>query len=227
MAGRLLVSALILLTTACSTAVPGRPVAGSAPPAEPVPTVACEYPLITEGPMRRLNPPDAGQVPAGGTLTVRIETNRGRIDVELDAESAPCSVHSFRHLIKKRLYQSSSCHRLVVEGIWLIQCGDPTDTGAGGPGYAYDDPTAKTGDYTRGVVAMANQGAPGTNGSQFFIIYEDSPLIGPDYPVVGRVTRGMEVVDQVADGGLAGGTGIPQGGGVPATSLVFLTVEPA
>ncbi|MBB5800575.1 peptidyl-prolyl cis-trans isomerase B (cyclophilin B) [Saccharothrix ecbatanensis] len=226
MARRLLVSALILLTTACSTAVPGRPVAGSAPPAEPIPTVACEYPLVTEGPLRRVSPPDEGQVPAGGTLTVRVDSNHGRIDVELDAESAPCSVHSFRHLIKQQLYKSSRCHRLTVEGIWMIQCGDPTDTGAGGPGYVYDDPTAKTGDYTRGVVAMANAG-PGTNGSQFFIIYQDSPLIGPDFPVIGRVTRGMEVIDQVAEAGLADGTDIPQGGGKPATSLVFLVVEPA
>jgi peptidyl-prolyl cis-trans isomerase B (cyclophilin B) len=147
--------------------------------------------------------------------------------VELDAESAPCSVHSFRHLIKERFYPSTSCHRLAVEGIWMIQCGDPLGTGMGGPGYTYDDPTARTGDYTRGVVAMANAGTPGTNGSQFFIVCQDSPLIGPDFPVIGRVTRGIEVIDQVAGAGLAEGTDIPQGGGRPATSLEFLVVEPA
>ncbi|ONI80609.1 hypothetical protein ALI22I_45930 [Saccharothrix sp. ALI-22-I] len=226
MARRLLVSALILLTTACTTAVPGRPVAGSTPPAEPIPTVDCQYPLINDEPMRRMTPPDEGPVPARGTVTIRFDTNRGRFDVELDAASAPCAVHSFRHLITKQLYNTSSCHRLTVEELWVLQCGDPTGTGAGGPGYVYDDPTARTGDYRRGVVAMANAG-PGTNGSQFFIVYQDSPVIGPDFPVLGRVTLGMEVVDKVVAGGVVPGTEQAGGDGEPATSLEFLVVQPA
>ncbi|MFD1146778.1 peptidylprolyl isomerase [Saccharothrix hoggarensis] len=225
MARRLLVSALILLTTACTTVVPGRPVAGSAPPA-PVPTVGCEYPLVTGEPRYRRNPPEDGLAPAGGTHTVRIDTNRGRVDVELDAASAPCSVNSVRHLVGNGSYRSTSCHRLTVEGIWVLQCGDTDDNEVGTPGYTFDDPTAKTGGYTRGVVAMANAG-PGTNGSQFFIVYRDSPLISADFPVIGRVTVGMDVVDAVAAGGVIPGTGYTEGDGEPATSLVFLAVEPA
>ncbi|WP_158843736.1 peptidylprolyl isomerase [Saccharothrix deserti] len=231
MARRLLVSALILLTTACTTAVPGRPVAGSAPtagttPTAPIPTVDCEYPRAEDEPPREMGPPDAGAVPAEGTVTIRFDTGQGRIDVELDAASAPCAVHSFRHLVKKQFYPSTACHRLTVEGLWVLQCGDPTGTGTGGPGYAYDDPTAKAGDYKRGVVAMANAG-PGTNGSQFFIVYQDSPVIGPDFPVLGRVTLGMEVVDKVVAGGVVPGTELAGGDGKPATPLVFLVVEPA
>jgi peptidyl-prolyl cis-trans isomerase B (cyclophilin B) len=222
-ARRLLVTALLLLTTACSAAVPGSPVAVP----DPVPMVDCEYPRVDDGPMRRVDPPGDGSVPARGTTTIRFDTSHGRVDVELDAASAPCSVHSFRHLVAQRTFQATSCHRLTVEAIWVLQCGDPTDTGFGGPGYKFDDPTAEAGDYARGVVAMASEGKPGTNGSQFFITYKDSPDIGPQYAVIGRVTQGMDVVDEVAAGGVVPGSGYTEGEGKPTVSLVFLAVEPA
>jgi len=186
---------LLLLTTGCAYTVQGRPVAGPLPP---VPTTQCQYPRDPDSATStRVQPPGEYEVPLKGTSVFTLATGEGDIELTLDAASAPCAVHNFRHLVGKRFYDGTKCHRLVTEGIRIIQCGDPTGTGSGGPGYRYDDPKAKTGGYARGVVGMANRGTPGTNGSQFFIVYEDSEF-PPHYPVIGRVTRGLDVVEEVA-----------------------------
>mgnify|MGYP001581691181 CR=1 FL=1 len=133
--------------------------------------------------------------------TIKIQTNKGDITVELFAEDAPKTVENFVTLAKKGFYDSIIFHR-VISG-FMIQGGDPTGTGSGGPGYQFADelnsetPSYKLG-YTRGTLAMANAG-PNTNGSQFFIMHADYPLPHA-YTIFGRVTAGMEVVDFIATG---------------------------
>ncbi|MEV0676222.1 peptidylprolyl isomerase [Actinosynnema sp. NPDC050436] len=219
MVRRLLVSALlVLLTGGCTASVQGRPVAGPLPE---VPTTECAYTSGEDGD-KVVARPSGSAVPAGGQVVVRLGSALGDLELTLEAAYAPCSVHSFRHLVDQRFYRGSSCHRLVTDGIWIIQCGDPTTSGVGGPGYRFDDPDARTGGYKRGVVGMANKGTPGTNGSQFFIVYKDSDF--PAYfPVIGKVTKGLDVVDRVAAGGITPTNSATDG--TPLKELRFTEAE--
>ena len=113
-------------------------------------------------------------------------------------------------LANRGFFNQTQCHRLTTQGIYVLQCGDPTATGSGGPGFSFKDenlPKAANGSavYKRGTVAMANSG-PNTNGSQFFLVYKDSPL-PPNYSVWGHITNGLDILDQIAGAGVAGGTG--------------------
>ncbi|XVV06249.1 peptidylprolyl isomerase [Actinosynnema sp. CA-248983] len=221
MARRLLLPLIpLVLIAGCTTAVAGRPVAGPLPV---VPTVACEYDRSTDGPARDVDPP-TGRAETEGTVVVEVETSQGDLEFEFDAASAPCSVHNFRHLVEEKFFEGTSCHRLTVDGLWVLQCGDATDTGRGGPGYQFDDPDAKTGGYDRGVIAMANRQEAGTNGSQFFIVHKDSSF-DPDFPVLGRVSKGMDVIDKVAAGGVVPGTGFSETDGRPVLALKFVSLK--
>lgn len=132
---------------------------------------------------------------------VKIQTNKGDITLELFAEDAPKTVENFILLIKKGYYDGVIFHR-VIKG-FMVQGGDPTGTGSGGPGYQFDDELSpetasyKRG-YARGTLAMANAG-PDTNGSQFFIMHADYPLPHA-YTIFGRVISGLETVDAIANG---------------------------
>ncbi|MBI3620056.1 peptidylprolyl isomerase [Candidatus Roizmanbacteria bacterium] len=122
-----------------------------------------------------------------------LHTGKGDITIELDASTTPLTVNNFVSLAKANFYNNTIFHR-VIKG-FMIQGGDPTGTGTGGPGYSFaDEPFA--GDYTRGTVAMANAG-PNTNGSQFFIMQKDQPL-PKNYVIFGKVTKGMDAVDKIA-----------------------------
>lgn len=148
-------------------------------------------------------PPTSGE-PRGGTETMTINTNLGAITVAVDVAHAPCTAESFSYLASKNFFNNTQCHRLTTSGIYVLQCGDPTGTGSGGPGYEFNTeyvPTDGTNIYKAGWVAMANTGQPGTNGSQFFIVYKDSQL-SPDYTVFGQVTKGLDIVQKVAAGGV-------------------------
>jgi len=132
---------------------------------------------------------------------VKIQTNKGDIAVELFADDAPKTVENFLTLVKKGYYDGVIFHR-VIKG-FMIQGGDPTGTGSGGPGYQFEDElnpetTSYKRGYARGTLAMANAG-PDTNGSQFFIMHTDYPLPHA-YTIFGRVTSGMETVDAIANG---------------------------
>ncbi|MDQ2584296.1 peptidylprolyl isomerase [Saccharothrix yanglingensis] len=115
--------------------------------------------------------PPSPDAEATGAVRLTVGTDGGELELELDAASAPCPVHSFRSLADQGFFDGTSCHRLTTVGLFVLQCGDATGTGQGTPGYAFDDPAAVPGEYRRGVVAMANASAPGTNGSQFFIVH--------------------------------------------------------
>jgi peptidyl-prolyl cis-trans isomerase B (cyclophilin B) len=108
-------------------------------------------------------------------------------------------VDSFVSLVKQKYFDNTPCHRLTTSGIYVLQCGDPTGTGTGGPGYSFADELTGAEKYTRGVIAMANSG-PNTNGSQFFLVYKKSQL-SANYTVFGTVTKGLNVLDKVAAAG--------------------------
>jgi cyclophilin family peptidyl-prolyl cis-trans isomerase len=126
---------------------------------------------------------------------VRLETGAGTIVIELFTGSAPVAAENFANLAQAGFYNGVVFHRIIPG--FMIQGGDPTGTGGGGPGYSFpDEPFA--GQYTRGMVAMANAG-PDTNGSQFFILVADYAL-ARNYTIFGRVTSGMDVVDKIVAG---------------------------
>ena len=128
------------------------------------------------------------------TYTATLATNHGEIVIDLDASSSPLAVNNFVFLARDGFYDGVIFHR-VIPG-FMIQGGDPTGTGRGGPGYKFRDETEGSGTYSRGTVAMANAG-PNTNGSQFFIMHADYGL-PHQYTIFGQVTSGLEAVDAIA-----------------------------
>ena len=167
--------------------------------------------------------------PSAGTQTMTITTNLGVIAVTIDDAKVPCTAASFTYLASKRFFDNTPCYRLTTTDIFVLQCGDPTGTGSGGPAYQFDDenlPSVTHPPYPRGVLAMANAG-PNTNGSQFFIVYGDSDL-PPNYAVVGTVVRGLDIVDTVAAGGVVPSTDSPNEG-PPKTpvTVTSLTMSPS
>jgi peptidyl-prolyl cis-trans isomerase B (cyclophilin B) len=145
---------------------------------------------------RDVGPPPAtpGPLPASAT----IHTNRGDVTIALRPETV-CTVNSFVHLVQHNYYDDTPCFRLTTMGIYVLQCGDPSATGSGGPGYSYDDERLSGTTYPAGTVAMANSG-PGSNGSQFFLVYKDTQL-DPSYTVFGHITAGLDVLTEIAASG--------------------------
>jgi peptidyl-prolyl cis-trans isomerase B (cyclophilin B) len=164
--------------------------------------------------------------PAGavtsGTLT--LGTNCGNIVITLDPAAAE-TVASEAFLAQEGFYDGTQCHRLTTEGIFVLQCGDPAGDGTGGPGYTVPDenlPADGENNYPAGTVAMANAG-PGTSGSQFFIVYDDTTLPGA-YTIWGQVTEGLDIVQEIASVGVEGG-----GADGPPRQPVFIetaTIQP-
>jgi cyclophilin family peptidyl-prolyl cis-trans isomerase len=184
--------AVVALVAACSVSP------GASPSQSPV---IASLPAVTAPPSQAAggaNCPKAGPQPmAGGEKkVVTIDTAKGPIEVTVEADLGPLAAENFVDLAGCGFYDGTVFHRVVPD--FVIQGGDPTGTGGGGPGYEFkDDPVSVP--YTRGTVAMANAG-PNTNGSQFFIVLKDIPEGGlaPAYSVFGHVTKGMEAVDAIA-----------------------------
>lgn len=144
----------------------------------------------------------------GKTYTATLTTNCGPLTVELDGTKAPITVSSFVTLAEAGYWNPSPCHRLTgdAQGLWVLQCGDPTGTGSGpGPGYHFGIENAPAdGVYPRGTLAMARTQDPNSNGDQFFIVYKDTtlPTTGGGYTIFGKVTAGMDIIDKVAAAGI-------------------------
>jgi peptidyl-prolyl cis-trans isomerase B (cyclophilin B) len=135
-----------------------------------------------------------------------IDTTCGRIVVDLDAKAAPHAVNSFRYLATSGFYDDTVCHRLTTasEGLSVLQCGDPTGTGSGGPGYHFSVENApRDGRYPAGTLAMARATSPDSNGSQFFLTYADSTIPSPDgYTVFGHVREGLDLLRRIGRAGV-------------------------
>ena len=201
---------------------------GSPEPETPSPTLAagCEQPPTALGTAAQLTLPPASTA-KGKTYVATVTTNCGDIELTLDGEKAPQAVASFIQLAEKGYYLNAPCHRLVTdEALQVLQCGDPTGTGQGDPGYGYAVENApKDGKYPRGTLAMARTSDPKTgNGGQFFLVYGDSTLPDPDgYTIFGTVTSGLDTVDKIAAAGVAPGGSSPTDGS-PAAPISILRV---
>lgn len=146
--------------------------------------------------------------------TIVFETNCGEIVIEPFHDDAPMALTAIRALIRGGYYDETLCHRLTTEGLFVLQCGDPTASGYGGPNFTFgleNLPENKVDNYPSGIVAMANSGRPPVNGSQFFFVYEDTTL-APSYTIWGRVTKGMEIIKMIAKAGTKDGSnnGMPK-----------------
>ncbi|MEC3982565.1 peptidylprolyl isomerase [Amycolatopsis sp. H20-H5] len=220
----------------------GTGVASASAPAAHPPKVThgpCQYTQTPDDPAARPVPlpPDPRHTPNRGKLDIQLKTNQGNVPLKLDRAKAPCTVQSFAHLTAFRFYDHTTCHRLTAYStLKVLQCGDPTGTGEGGPGYKYKDelpvdlpnaPTDPTGTrkiYGRGLLAMANAG-PATNGSQFFVVYGDS-VLRPNYTVFGTVgAEGVATLDKVAAGGIVPDPAAPPGGPAPVDGKPVLTTD--
>ena len=189
-------------------------------------TVTCEYPEAGDA-SREVSSPATENISTEGTVTVTLDTTQGPIGMELDRSVAPCTVNVIEHLASEGYYDDTVCHRLTTSGIHVLQCGDPSGSGAGGPGFQFaneyptdelDGPATSPVIYPRGSIAMANAG-PDTNGSQFFLNYEDSPL-APDYTYFGQISEeGLATLDSIAEAGVEGGAA----DGAPAEEVRIAT----
>jgi peptidyl-prolyl cis-trans isomerase B (cyclophilin B) len=160
----------------------------------------------------------AMSIDPNAAYTATVETNCGTVGIALDAAHAPRTVNSFIFLSGQQYFDHTRCHRLTTQGIFVLQCGDPTGTGTGGPGYQVPDENLAGATYRAGTVAMANSG-PNSNGSQFFLVYADTRLPA-SYTPFGRVTTGMDVLQNIATGGTRDGS--PDG--APAADIVLQSV---
>jgi peptidyl-prolyl cis-trans isomerase B (cyclophilin B) len=178
----------------------------------------CQYPAASAA-SKQVNPPKSGKVPTDpAQVSASMSTNQGNIGLQLDNAKAPCTVNSFASLAQQGYFNNTPCHRLTTsDSLAVLQCGDPTGQGSGGPGYQFANeyPTDQypAGDpglsqpviYPRGTLAMANAG-PGTNGSQFFLVYKDSQL-PPQYTAFGTIdATGLATLDKIAAAGVTDGS---------------------
>ena len=213
-------------TTTPASSAPETTSAGPTPPAAPLPPFKpsadlganCQYPASPDPAAKPVKPPRTGKVPTDpAQVSASMVTNQGHIGLMLANNESPCTVNSFASLIGQKYFDNTKCHRLTTSPtLGVLQCGDPKGDGTGGPGYQFaneyptdqyppNDPKAQDPVlYPRGTLAMANAG-PGTNGSQFFMVYKDSQL-PPQYTVFGTIQAdGLATLDKIAKAGVAGG----------------------
>lgn len=199
------IALLLAVLSGCGT---GSDDSAESPATAAAGPTTCAYPADAAA-TAEVDPPPA-EPTVSGTVSAVIATGQGNLNLSLDADSSPCTVGSFASLAAQGFYDGTTCHRLTTEGIFVLQCGDPTGTGSGGPGYSFADEVDGSETYPAGTVAMANAG-PDTNGSQFFLVYDDSSL-PPDYTVFGQLDeKSTQLVADIA----AKGTDTGAGDGAP------------
>ena len=196
--------AISTILTICSLYFPT--VAVAAPTKKPAPVI-CKPTNAKAHTVKNITPPEVK--PPFKNRTFTFTTNCGDIVIQANGKGAPITVTALAALANGGFYNKTFCHRLVTDEIYVLQCGDPTGTGRGGPNFTYQDenlPQAVEANYPAGTVAMANSGA-NTNGSQFFIVYEDTSM-NPNYTIWGRVIKGLEIVKAIAKEGVVDGTSV-------------------
>jgi peptidyl-prolyl cis-trans isomerase B (cyclophilin B) len=219
-------------TSADSSSLAGPPLPSFKPAADL--GANCQYPASPEPASKPVKPPRTGQVPTDpAQVSVSMVTDQGNVGLLLANNESPCTVNSFVSLAQQKFFDNTQCHRLTASPtLGVLQCGDPTGNGSGGPGYQFaneyptdqykpDDPAVhEPVIYPRGTLAMANRG-PNTNGSQLFMVYKDSQL-PPEYTVFGKIQQdGLDTLDKIAKGGVAG----DGHDGPPATEVTIKSVR--
>jgi peptidyl-prolyl cis-trans isomerase B (cyclophilin B) len=217
------------------------PQTGQVPPAPPLPAFKpsdsvganCQYPPSQDPAAKPVKPPRSGKVPTDpAQVSASMATSQGNLGLLLANNESPCTVNSLASLIGQKYFDNTKCHRLTTsESLGVLQCGDPKGDGTGGPGYQFaneyptdqyqpNDPKLREPVlYPRGTLAMANAG-PGTNGSQFFMVYKDSEL-PPQYTVFGTIQAdGLAVLDKIAKAGVNGGGE----DGAPASEVIIKSI---
>jgi peptidyl-prolyl cis-trans isomerase B (cyclophilin B) len=202
--------------SATATATP-TPTASATPTEAVEPAKHCTY---TPSPpaARNVGVPPAKPHYKSADYRATVKTNRGTIVLDLLNHKATCTVNSFIYLAMKKYFNKTTCHRLVTSGIYVLQCGDPTGTGSGGPGYKFGNENLAGAKYVTGTVAMANAG-PGTNGSQFFLVYRNSTTLPANYTPFGKVVSGLGIIQNVAKAGSDNANG--PGDGHPKEKVVI------
>ncbi|MFE3038205.1 peptidylprolyl isomerase [Streptomyces canus] len=182
----------------------------------------CEKPAAGKVGTQSWKKEPALSIDKSAKYTLDLATTCGKIDIALKALAAPHTVNSFDFLANKGFFDHTKCHRLTTNGIYVLQCGDPTGSGSGGPGYTIPDEnlkdkSLKSNVYPAGTVAMANTGQAHTGGSQFFLVYQDSQL-PPSYTPFGTISEsGMKVLKKIAAAGESTGAG----DGAPNATVVI------
>lgn len=217
------VPALVVATTLiCVSACASAKSRAATTPTTVGGTISCAYSATDGAAARSVGKPPT-RASELGSFTATVTTNQGPIVIKLDAAKAPCTVNSFVYLADSKYFDATPCHRLTTAGIFVLQCGDPTGTGSGGPGYEFADENLAGAVYPAGTVAMANAG-PGTNGSQFFLVYADTTL-APNYTPFGTITVGLPVLQKIAAAGSDNSNG--QGDGKPNLPVEITNVTVA
>ena len=191
-------------------------------PAKPPATVASHCTYTKSGTAARKVSPPPAKPDSSAKSKATVTTNRGTIVIDLLNKWAPCTVNSFVSLARQGFYNNTPCPRVTSSGIYVLQCGDPTGTGAGGPGYKFANENTKGATYPAGTLAMANSGGTDSNGSQFFIVYAGGGL-SPSYTPFGVVAKGLDIVRKVAEAGNNGSN--PAGGGQPTEKVTIESVK--
>ncbi|WP_035798633.1 peptidylprolyl isomerase [Kitasatospora mediocidica] len=190
-------AALVLGATSAASAATVSPDAKAAPAAT-TPTASCGYTAsVPADNFQGIPVFDAKK--AAKPYSATLKTSQGSITFQALTAQAPCTTFSFRFLADHSYFDDTHCHRLTTQRLWVLQCGDPTGTGSGGPGYSFNDENLTGATYPAGTVAMANAG-PNTNGSQFFFVWKDTKL-SPAYTPFGKITAGLDVLQKIAAGG--------------------------
>jgi peptidyl-prolyl cis-trans isomerase B (cyclophilin B) len=197
------VAAASCLLAACAQGDPGA-APGSAGQTSATVASSCQY-NISGRAAKPVDPPPVDNILTSGTTSVTLRLSQGPITIELDRSQAPCAVNSFLSLLQQDYFTDTHCHRVTTQGFFVLQCGDPTEKGSGGPGYSFADEVYADNAYTAGTVAMANAG-PNTNGSQFFLVYLDSLSLPSSYTIFGQMDQASTqlIADIAAQGTVDG-----------------------
>lgn len=214
--------ALLVLAGCSGDTENGPPDADSTPEDSPT-AIECDYMDADEETIEVVEAETPPTEPDWeGTVEATLQTSAGDIGMTLDADGAPCSVNAILSLADQGFYDDTTCHQLSTGEMSFLQCGDPTGTGSGSPPWVFADEVDGDETYEAGTIAMANGGAD-TNGSQFFIVYEDTPF-NPEYTVLGTVDEaGLDLLRSIAASGTT--TGLAEG--PPLQTVTITAFEPA
>jgi peptidyl-prolyl cis-trans isomerase B (cyclophilin B) len=209
-------------SNAAASSATATPTATATATATPTPTQVAEpatHCAYTSSPPAARSVGMPPTTPAStATYQATIVTNRGNVVIDLLNSKATCTVNSFVYLAAKNYFSNTTCHRLTTGSLSVLQCGDPTGKGTGGPGYGFANENTTGATYSAGTVAMAHSSLPNSNGSQFFVVYKNSTL-SPNYTPFGKVVTGLGIIQSVAQAGSDNANG--SGDGHPKEPVVI------